>query len=59
MTMLENEAGGRYQPCHGATFIDFGSDIAKHRYKHTVSIRNMRQHRHVSSGGFGYPALLR
>ena len=29
------------------------------RYKHTVSIRNMGQYQHVSSGGFGSPALLR
>ena len=26
MTMLENEVGARYQPCHDATFVDFGSD---------------------------------
>ena len=32
MTMLENEAGARYQPHHEATFVDFGSDRRSDAY---------------------------
>ena len=32
MTMLENEVGARYQLCHDATFVDFGSDRRSDAY---------------------------